>query len=893
MLISSYNGKFVGQCEGHWQVGGMVCLTPHCSQLLSSLPQYFGTQGRVSLVDEVVYVRVGEHFPQNFPILPPKLSLVPESQHSIFDFQNPRWMFEDTPYLAFVPARNPLASDWLKPLNHTFRTLPIILDTNGQYKLAQTTIDQWESLEVNLHRLYNRLIRSTRIPLSPRFRLWPWPRQFGYIRKHKSEAIARFQALASRDAFMALLGIINFFARYFQYHQELILKSNGLDVAFTIEEVLEFLQQDAQISAVWMNDWRSTAFESPYIGAFIDVSQGSGCFSYVPVMARFNIPSALSWGSHNQLANAPRIMDDYIPTHDEIAAAMRVRVAFATQASSEKATKEIPARLSSLDFTPMPPVNPGTGQLPNEHYVQFFKRREASRDKYLLSEGPEKRVSRLQREAHSQKDLPPGKRGAVVFYWVQDSGHRIRTFAGRDNYDHYWSRYTRNQRRYDSVRDEWDVCTEFGEDDARDFEDGEDEGTCTTIQVDDHTMFSHVPDTAQKTSTEYVSNLYCRADEEELQHNLQLSSIQDIARYRFGMITNSGARLSSSPVSWPDAEKFVGAITETTSPEFRESFRAFISVFHSHSDLLSINWFDTLDLFSSDEDSMIRKSWPFKISTIASPETKYYLLHWDHHDEDFQLAIPNAASVLEVVRRGWGLSAKELIPKLIDRGMAFRTFFKTCEANRPRANPRFRSPAYLGYRTKDYKFESIDYITYTHHRNRFLHTPRGHAALRLGGIVGRIARGVISWDGVIARPAESATELRGYGDCVVTESAQYWDDYLTEEELDLVCGVYDVQAEKKRDGTFTVTKKSWWPKPNSWRVSGLNVGYWSSAAEVWFQARLKQIESGSATLYNGRGWKDCIKYVRRSNEIAARNENLADQFLDLCPRVWLSSEIKS
>ncbi|KAK7030911.1 hypothetical protein VNI00_013857 [Paramarasmius palmivorus] len=836
------------------------------------------TQGRVALIDEDVFIRVGEYFPRNFPISPPKSSLIPQSQRSLSDFQNPRWMFEDTPYLAFIPARNPLASDWLKPLNHTFHTLPVILDTDGQYILTQSTIDQWESLEVNLHALYNRLIQMTRVPLSPRFRLWPWPRQFGYIRRHKSEAVARHQALASRDAFMALLGVINFFARYFQYHRELIAKSDFVDAVFTTEEVIEFIQQDLQLSAVWMNDWRYTAFESPYIGAFIDVKEASGCFSYVPVMARFNIPSALSWGKHDRLANAPRIMDGYIPSREEIAAAMK-------QAPLVKTSTEVHVDFPSngLDSIPMPPVNQGTGQLPNEHYAQFFKRREASREKYLLSESEDARASRLQREAHAGEDLPPGKRGAVVLYWVYDSGHRIRTFAGRHNYQYYWSRYSHHQRRYDSVRDEWDICTEFG-DDIEDFDHDKD-GSFTPIHIDEHSAAVHVPDAAKKTSTEYSSSLYCQLYEEELQHSVQVSTVQDIARYRFGMIANSSTGLSTSPVPWSDVEKLVGANKETVTHEFRESFRTFISVFLNESDLLSVNWRDTLDLFSSNEDCVIQKPWPFKITTISSPETKYYLLHWGSDGADFHLAIPDAAAVLEVARHGWGHSAKELIPKLIDRGIAFRTFIKTCVSTRPRANPRFRSPSYLGFRTKDHKFESVDYITYVHHRNRFLHTPRGQAALRLGGIVGRIARSVISWNG--AGPAGNAPELRGYGECIVTESDQYWDDHLTEEELDLVCGAYDVQAEKKRDGTFTISKKTWWPKPISWRTSGLNVGYWSSSAEVWFQTRLKQIESKSATLYSTRGWKDSIKYVRRSTEIAAKNERLADQFLAVCSRVWL------
>ncbi|KAF9062808.1 hypothetical protein BDP27DRAFT_1140444, partial [Rhodocollybia butyracea] len=69
----------------------------------------------------------------------------------------------------------------------------------------------------------------------------------------------------------------------------------------------------------------------------------------------------------------------------------------------------------------------------------------------------------------------------------------------------------------------------------------------------------------------------------------------------------------------------------------------------------------------------------------------------------------------------------------------------------------------------------------------------------------------------------------------------FWDDQLTEEEIDLVCGTYEVMT----DGAMQTSFRSWWPRPAAWKVCGLNCGYWSRDAEQWFQTRLEHILSST------------------------------------------------
>ena len=53
---------------------------------------------------------------------------------------------------------------------------------------------------------------------------------------------------------------------------------------------------------------------------------------------------------------------------------------------------------------------------------------------------------------------------------------------------------------------------------------------------------------------------------------------------------------------------------------------------------------------------------------------------------------------------------------------------------------------------------------------------------------------------------------------------------------------------------------SWWPTPAVWRESGMDVGYWTSANEAWFQKRHHDILHKNAQLYMAKRWKEKLKY---------------------------------
>ena len=156
----------------------------------------------------------------------------------------------------------------------------------------------------------------------------------------------------------------------------------------------------------------------------------------------------------------------------------------------------------------------------------------------------------------------------------------------------------------------------------------------------------------------------------------------------------------------------------------------------------------------------------------------------------FELGLTSAASVVEILRNQWGPELSDIARELLARGIEFQTFVQGDPRPRTpeRLVPRFSG---LGYRPPQYKPDHIDYAAYERRRDRLL-SSRGRAALLMGGIVARLAREAVSFDDVCNGPSD-----RVFWDGTVlfnerSPSSGYWDDSLTPDELDIICGVYKV-----------------------------------------------------------------------------------------------------
>ena len=190
-----------------------------------------------------------------------------------------------------------------------------------------------------------------------------------------------------------------------------------------------------------------------------------------------------------------------------------------------------------------------------------------------------------------------------------------------------------------------------------------------------------------------------------------------------------------------------------------------------------------------------------------------------------------------------------------------------------------------------YKPNSSDYAEYELIRNTFLREPRGRAALLMGGIVWRLAIEVLG-----TAPATDGPSFHPQGlEAQSSYSGIIVDDKLSEDEVNLICGVYKIYTSSMYHfclHSFTqysctensknqqTSDSSWWPKPIIFEKSGLYIGYWTTACEAWFQNRLQKIRAGCESVKNGQEWRaGPIKFQKATPLLVQANDQDSQKFL--------------
>ena len=156
------------------------------------------------------------------------------------------------------------------------------------------------------------------------------------------------------------------------------------------------------------------------------------------------------------------------------------------------------------------------------------------------------------------------------------------------------------------------------------------------------------------------------------------------------------------------------------------------------------------------------------------------------------------------------------------------------------------------YRNAKYSFDSFDYHAYEAQQEIFFGHPYACAALLAGGITWRLTLKNITPKCIISGPSPAAHH---FGKCLVTESGgTLIDDKLTDNEFDLICGVYKVYT---GNGQQT-SDSSWWPKQSTWMKSSFWPGYWTQICEHWYQKRLDAILKGDTKPLTASKWASSL-----------------------------------
>ncbi|KAG1761291.1 hypothetical protein EDD22DRAFT_780036, partial [Suillus occidentalis] len=179
----------------------------------------------------------------------------------------------------------------------------------------------------------------------------------------------------------------------------------------------------------------------------------------------------------------------------------------------------------------------------------------------------------------------------------------------------------------------------------------------------------------------------------------------------------------------------------------------------------------------------------------------------------------------------------------------------------------------LGHRRPPFNPLYADYIIYEQLCHEFMNRPRARAAFLHGGLVWRLALHSLGFNHLPSVLDGISTEAVPFGELLIGDGDQtYYNDGLSEEEIDFMCGTYYIDH---CDGPEIV---SWWPRPDAWNTSGLNVGFWSARCEDWFQGCLGNLREGVSCMRhsltkdaNGpmtsTQWKRSLKFQPATNKI--------------------------
>ncbi|KAI9464841.1 hypothetical protein HD554DRAFT_2026204, partial [Boletus coccyginus] len=151
----------------------------------------------------------------------------------------------------------------------------------------------------------------------------------------------------------------------------------------------------------------------------------------------------------------------------------------------------------------------------------------------------------------------------------------------------------------------------------------------------------------------------------------------------------------------------------------------------------------------------------------------------------------------------------------------------------------------------------------------------GRAVIMKGGIIRCLAHAslVDRADFLITHgPSENVIQ---FGSCIKIEDGRYWDDDLEYENKEIICGMYKLSTDNIFQSFFgqrhhqnwkQTADVLWWPKQSIWEACGLNVGYWSTDNEVWYQKYLQKIckydRTSPPPYCISSEWQKALKYCK-------------------------------
>lgn len=394
------------------------------------------------------------------------------------DALKPRWADARYPALPFTPLSPRFDSDLFSCLQSPRRIFPAEVSSSS-YRLAPATTKALRILENDL-RLMVKALETTSEPkplqLPASYELFSLPRKHSYAEVHETAESSQASFNKSRDAFLVLMGLCSFFMSLL--HER--VPQHGVHIA-RWEPILKLAKFKLDyIQVIKASELTEFSSSYPRAGVFIE-SFDPDFQKYVDLYIRCGVPVWIQWGNVNHgRPTYTGILIQYMPLDDEVRQVRQDACAAgqpATQNTPIIDVQRVDPGSSASEF-PMP--HKASRQQRGESWKEFFARMDANRITAINRENSSDKQARLSREAAQKAHPRPGlsSKAARVFEWIEDdeTGFLLRTPITRSLAQDYWHNYTEKQRRYNSILNEWDLCTELELDGVgRGYEDDDDD----------------------------------------------------------------------------------------------------------------------------------------------------------------------------------------------------------------------------------------------------------------------------------------------------------------------------------------------------------------------------------------------------------------------------------
>ena len=541
---------------------------------------------------------------------------------------------------------------------------------------------------------------------------------------------------------------------------------------------------DAGIDKRWVDLLMDTTIvlytpEVERAGIFLHLTDEHSLRPTVAWYALYGVPVWYPWGSKEAALHRLKV---YAPLPHQLQNA----TTFFTRSPAEVAS--VPCHTKSAEST-----EAASRKTPcTKKMDKFFETRVLRNARKVASETPEDRKARLNR-------VPP-RVSAPMYLWEEnDDGEYDRVLVPRRERDEMFDEYSKEQMRYDSIQNEWNICSLWGQplpdfDDTTgaDFYPGDDRESHDiphpSFEVTAHALEDENP---------IVHSL--SGDDSTIPERFETAVLRDLFLY-FGytpLIPLPSAMVPmkeslrknlcrSLGILWNDVVDYPFLFER---PAVAAAFDFLIRLADKESVLSDDEW----DLCRANR-SPILLSPRFKcfrrvFSTDARPETLYMLDLKEQRLAPWYLALKHARDVAVVCRLPPEKDEYDIVEFLLQNGIPFHTLAVS--------NTLARSPISLNrtpnppLRPAKYVFDGRDYLIYREQCSQLLKHPRGRAALMHGCHLWWLSVSVVPWKLVYNGPTGWSSDPREM--IVVTDHSsgmELIDDRLTEAEDRVLCGTY-------------------------------------------------------------------------------------------------------